>query len=313
MMGVKKLLDAKITMATMPILNRRPPRPAEIRMRLTPAGWGFVGLMSCSFVLSVNFSNNLIFAMTFLLVSIALLGWVQTRLNVSGLSAADWKCDDVFAGQDAVCRLALENRKGEDRFGLRGFVPASHTAAPLHLSGRERVEVTLTRPAPVRGRLDAIPAAIRSGFPLGIFEARLGTNSLPECLVYPAPEGDEPLSAKASDRQAHLSSEAGEYRDTRRYSPGDPLSRIDWKAMARFDELYTKEFDGARGRAALWLRWDDVRAQGEERKLSQLCRWVLDAHRRNIEYGLEIPGATIAPSSGDGHRLACLRALALYN
>jgi uncharacterized protein (DUF58 family) len=82
--------------------------------------------------------------------------------------------------------------------------------------------------------------------------------------------------------------------------------------MARFDELYTKEFDGARGRPALWLRWEDVRAAGTERKLSQLCRWILDAHKQNREYGLEIPGAVIEPSSGEVHRFACLTALALY-
>ena len=98
----------------------------------------------------------------------------------------------------------------------------------------------------------------------------------------------------------------------RRYTPGDPLSRIHWKALARFDELYTKEFDGAQGQPALWLRWDDVKAAGIEEKLSQLCRWIVEAHAQNREYGLEIPGTKIDPADGESHQQSCLVALALY-
>jgi uncharacterized protein (DUF58 family) len=303
---VGKLLHKPIT------LKRSEPSPMQVRTRLTPSGWGFFGLIFCSFLLAVNFSNNLIFAMAFLLVSIALVGWLHTRVNISGLDLSDWKCGPVFAGQDAVYRLTVENRKKEDRIGLRTASSEGAGAKEIHLAENERTEMVLKRKAPSRGRLRAIPADIRSCFPMGIFQVRMGTRPMPDCLVYPEPAGDQPIPDRSSSRQAHLASESGTYRDTRRYAPGDPLSRIDWKAMARFDELYTKEFDGARGRPALWLRWEDVRAAGTERKLSQLCRWILDAHKQNREYGLEIPGAVIEPSSGEVHRFACLTALALY-
>ena len=290
----------------------------RVRTRPTRAGWGFGVLILCVFLLSVNFSNNLIFAMTFLLVAVALVGWLHTRVNVSGLVLSEWQCDPVFAGQTVVYRLTAENRKKQTRIGLRtssdtksGLVGSSLTE--VNLAGNRQAEMRLLINTTGRGRLKAMPADIRSCFPLGIFEACLTTAPMPDCPVYPAPMGEQPLADRQSQQYAHLASEAGTYQDTRRYAPGDPLSRIDWKALARFDELYTREFDGARGEAALRINWDDVRVDGTEEKLSQLCLWVLTAHKGNREYGLEIPQVSIKPAIGETHLRECLEALAFYS
>ena len=291
---------------------RRASNPKKLRMRLAPAGWGFLGLIGCGFLLSINFSNNLIFAMTFLLITIALVGWHFTRVNLGGLVVADWRVEPVFAGQQAVFQLQVENRAGQNRYGLRVHAPGTQGGDEHSLRPGEQVEMVLRRPAPVRGRLPRLAATIRSAFPLGLFEALLAGGELPVCLVYPAPLGAQPLPDRQSNRNAHQWKEAGSYTDMRRYTPGDPLSRISWKALARFDELYTKEFDGAQGQAALWLRWRDVCASGVEVKLSQLCRWVLDAHRLGREYGLELPGTVIAPAGEETQLRRCLETLALY-
>ncbi|MDP0494983.1 MAG: DUF58 domain-containing protein [Verrucomicrobiota bacterium JB024] len=293
-------------------LRRQETVRLKLRTRLTPSGWGFVGLIVCTFLMSVNFSNNLIFAMTFLLAGIAMVGWYHTRINVRGLALADWRSESVFAGRNAVYRMAVENPSKGSHHGLLATAPGSVPGAERHLAGGEQMEVVLERPAPRRGLLKPVPAHLSSCFPLGIFQARVFTGTLPECLVYPAPEGEEPIPEHTSGQQAHLLAESGTYKDMRRYSPGDPLSHIHWKALARFDELYTKEFDGAQGKPALWLCWEDVRARAVEQKLSQLCRWVLDVHAQSREYGLELPGTKIEPASDEAHRQRCLRALALY-
>ncbi|MDR1728123.1 MAG: DUF58 domain-containing protein [Acidobacteriota bacterium] len=300
-----------------PVTLGRKPRPGRVRTRPTASGWGFFALISCSFLLSVNFTNNLVFTLTFLLASVAAVGWVHTRMNVRGVRLAAWRCEPVFAGQTAVYRATVENLRRERRFDLHAALcakPAPEAASreAVHVAGGGAAELRLSRPAPARGLLRAARAEVRSGFPLGVFQARLDAGELPECLVYPAPSGGQPFPDRAADARSHLASEAGEYRDLRRFAPGDPLSRVDWKALARFDELYTKEFDGARGEPALRLRWDDVAAGDAERKLSQLCQWALEAHKQGREYGLELPGAVIAPARGEAHLRECLRALALH-
>ncbi len=283
-----------------------------LRMRLTAPGCGFIGLMLCGFLMSVNFSNNLIFAMTFLLFGIASVGWWQTRSNLRGLEVGGWRCEPVFAGQQVVYHLMVNNSSRMERYGLGAISLEFDGNGETAIPAQGQVEVTLTRHTATRGLLATAPASLHSCFPIGLFQANLATKELPECLVYPTPTGIESLPDQAQGQQAHMRRESGSFTDMRRYAPGDPPSRIAWKALARTDEVYTKEFDGAEGQPALWLTWDAVQAGGVEQKLSQLSRWVLDAHRQGREYGLDIPETQIAPASDDTHQRRCLRALALY-
>nr|WP_319393856.1 DUF58 domain-containing protein [uncultured Desulfobacter sp.] len=305
---VKKLKE----MLSQPVSLKRRRVPGKIRMGVTPSGLGFAGLILCGFLMSVNFSNNLIFAMTFLLVSIAMVGLYFTRTNIRAISLSDWHTEPVFAGQDAIYRITADNGPGHARHGLTPKSVRGSHGKEVHLPKGVRTELLLARPAKQRGMLPPVPADVRSCFPLGIFSAKMTTTQLPECLVFPKPQGEQPMPDHASAANAHLMAESGTWTDMRRYAPGDPLSRIDWRAMARFDELYTKEFDGGQGKPALWFAWDDVRANGVEPRLSQLCQWVVEAGKQNREYGLKLPGTTIGPGSDTAHHLACLSALALY-
>ena len=51
---------------------------------------------------------------------------------------------------------------------------------------------------------------------------------------------------------------------------------------------------------------------GVEERLSQLARWVLDAHAAGLAYGLRLPGATMELAAGEAQRDRCLEALALF-
>jgi len=53
-------------------------------------------------------------------------------------------------------------------------------------------------------------------------------------------------------------------------------------------------------------------AAGTEARLSQLCRWVLQAERRGVQYALAMPRRLIEYGSGEVHRVACLEALARH-
>ena len=285
-------------------------KTGRLKTQVARAGAGFFLMMLCGFLMSVNFSNNLIFAMTFLLSGIALVGWWQTRWNLAGLKFKPWKCEPVFAGQDVRYISGVENFPGRERFGVSLEAPGSTEVREAEFDSLERMEVR--RAAPVRGLLGTVSVNLKSTFPVGLFCARFDLEDLPECLVFPKPGGEEPLPRSLEGEMAHLGRESDNFSEMRRYAPGDPLSRISWQAWARTGELYTKEFEGAEGSPALFLRLEDVRASALEDKISQLCRWILDAHRQGRDYGLDLPGARIQPGNDDSHRQACLKALALY-
>lgn len=49
----------------------------------------------------------------------------------------------------------------------------------------------------------------------------------------------------------------------------------------------------------------------QEERLSQMCRWVLNAENAGLAYGFRLAGLIIEPNRGDKHSRQCLEALAL--
>ena len=79
-----------------------------------------------------------------------------------------------------------------------------------------------------------------------------------------------------------------------------PTPLGDMLALSSDEGLCALEFTTVKGRAS-----------GEER-LSRLCYWVLELSQRHQPFALRLPGFLSTVDSGDAHREACLRALALY-
>jgi uncharacterized protein (DUF58 family) len=100
-----------------------------------------------------------------------------------------------------------------------------------------------------------------------------------------------------------------DYAGLRAYQAGIPLKHMAWKVLARGAEAAVRSYSGPAARPE-WLDWSMLGNMGAEARLSQLCRWVLDAERAGHTYGLRLPGAEIPPGRGPAHRSACLRALA---
>jgi uncharacterized protein (DUF58 family) len=103
-----------------------------------------------------------------------------------------------------------------------------------------------------------------------------------------------------------------DFAGLRPFQPGDSLRRIAWKAYARGQGLHTKQYAGTDVVSHLF-DWDSLPSLGTEARLSQLCRWVLDAHARGEAYGLKLPGIVIEPHAGPTHRERCLNSLALFD
>ncbi|UOA09780.1 hypothetical protein [Methylobacter sp. S3L5C] len=60
------------------------------------------------------------------------------------------------------------------------------------------------------------------------------------------------------------------------------------------------------------MNYDNAPGHNTEERLSQLCRWVIDAERMGIPYGFSLPGLKLSPDNGMAHTRKCLEALALF-
>ena len=262
---------------------------------------------------SVNYNNNLGLIFTFLVGGAMLISILHSYRNLAGLGSRAGRVEPVFAGQRAGFALCIVNPDDRPRYSLQLSndqggrvlldVPASTSVAPL-----------LEKPAPNRGLLPFGRVAVETRYPLGMFRAWSYLEPVAECAVYPAPAARSPLpDAAGGSGDGSLSQGRGsdDFAGLRAYRPGDSPRRIYWKSVAAGMDPQTKMFSGASG-AELWLDWADASAVGTEARLSQLCRWVLDAELSGCRYGLRIPGFSRPQGRGLQHQARCLEALASY-
>lgn len=135
------------------------------------------------------------------------------------------------------------------------------------------------------------------------------------CLVYPRPAASAalPLSARRGEEGIPMR-EAGaeDFSGLRNYVPGDPLRHVAWRTLAKGQPLQSREYVAFADRC-LWLDWEDTAPTGGiEERLSLLCRWVLDLHAAQAQFGLRLPDGRIEPGTGEAHRDRALAALALF-
>lgn len=282
---------------------------------LPTRGGGYFGLMVFTMLLgSMNYSNSLGFALTFLLAGLGFVSMHHSHRNLVNLRLRPARPAPVFAGDDAVFPVILANPSATARYTI--YIDTGAGGGPVaDVPPGGETTVRLPVPAPRRGRLTCPRLRIYTEYPMGLFRAWSWAAPDRHCLVYPRPAGDLPVAApRAGTAAGRAALQAGreDFVGLRRYARGDPPRQIHWKAYPRSGELMTKVFADPREHT-LWLDAADLAHLPVETRLSQLARWVLVAERRGLAYGLRLPGVEIPPDTAGGQRERCLRALALYD
>jgi uncharacterized protein (DUF58 family) len=281
----------------------------------TRLGWMFGATLGLLLVGSINYALQLGFALTFLLAGMGLAGMVHTVRNLARLTVDAGRAEPVFAGEAAQFRLILDNRAPHDRPAVLVRHAASGAQGVLDLPAASAREAVLAVPVPHRGWLPLGRVVLETRYPLGLFRAWSYVEPDVRCLVYPRPErAPLPAPAAADEAGAQRSHAVGsdDFAGLRGYQLQDSPRHVAWKAVARSEDMLTKQFSGAAG-AELWL--DEGRlpaALDTEARLSRLAGWVLAAEQAGARYGLRLPGVEKRPDRGAAHRAACLQALALH-
>lgn len=301
-------------------------RPASRRARppvyVLPTRFGaaFALLSLLTLVGCINYLLSLGYALTFLLLSIWIVGAVHASRSLTGVSLRLTPPERAFVGERAafVASLSCDDERPRPPVGVR----AGGQLVWLDLSGGGQVQGALPLPAPRRGPFALPDLRLEGHDPLGLWRSMLYP-ARPELeegaglIVFPAPEEGAPPPGAAR----HQAGEGGsgrvagdqEFLGLRDYRPGDPLPRVAWKQSARRGSLLSAQFD-APAAEELRLAWEDTRSlAGTEGRLSRLTAWVLAAGRQGRPFSLALPGARLGPGSGEGHLGAALRALALHD
>ena len=287
----------------------------HVYMLPTRNGFIFSLLLFVLLLASINYENGLTYALTFWLAAMGTVSMLHTHRNLLGLKIVAGPVQPVFAGGRAVFSLCLVNELNIPRLAIT-VAHEKKEIGRVDIEPGDRVCLPLPVAAAKRGYLDMPVVVLSTQYPVGLLYtwSRLVKVSH-RCLVYPQPGPHRPIIGGIDREQRHDSGQKGEGDDfigVREFQYGDSPRHVDWKAAARGLGLHTKRFGGD-ARSTVWLDWEALDGLDTEMRLSQLCRWVLDAEQEGMVYGLRIPGTNIIPANGEAHRHACFKALALFD
>lgn len=291
------------------VLGRR-----QLFMLPTRFGLLFALLLMVQLLAAINYGNGLAYALTFLLGSLAVVSMLYTHRNLFRLQLSAGTCAPVFAGEVASFRIHLMNDSDTPRFGVV-IMHNKKEIARVDIPARGSAEINLTAPAAKRGWLAQPEVTVTTQYPLGLlysWSRRIALNH--SCLVYPQPAEPTPRQTRQEESlEAATGIKAGgdDYIGAREFQPGDSPRHVDWKAVARGEAWRVKQFGGGY-QATTWLDWDMLEGLDVESRLSVLTRWVLDAERDGVLYGLRLPQQTLNPANGEHHQHECLQRLALF-
>ena len=298
----------------------KPPADGEVVLQRralfilpTREGVYYGAMLAVMLLAAINYANGLAYALTFLLGSIGVVAILHTHRNLSGLRLTVGGALPVFAGDPASFHVVAHNDSGVARRALE--IAVAGTSLRFDVAARAKTSLALVVPTQARGYLEMPPVRLRTRFPLGLWRAWSRPLGLPaRCLVYPKPAAVQPLPPAPPLLSGHehgRRTEGEDFTELREFRYGDPVQRVAWKKVAAGQGWHTKQFSMPAGQL-VWLEWSALSGLDMEARLSLLCRWVLMAEQQGLSYGLRLPRAALAPSSGALHRDRCLETLALY-
>ena len=300
------------------LLRRNPPaETVRLDHRLififpTRAGLVYLALVLLLLVTAINYQNNAIYLLAFLLVGQLVVAMFLTYANLAGLRLRRGSCVPAFAGDRVAFRLHLQREAGRRHYAIAAGWPGQGVARSS-LDGQSEAVVELYHDAPRRGLLRPGRVRVETVYPLGLFRAWSWQDLQLACWVYPRPRMVRPLpvAARALGAGRCSDQQRDEFSNIRPWRPSDPPRQVLWKAFAKQQPLMTMQFEEAQ-QQELWIDEVLVPASNPEDRLSALCYAVLQLSAQSTPFGLRLGGREIAPSQGLEHRRRLLEQLARH-
>jgi len=279
----------------------------------TKAGMIYALLLIVLLIGSVNYEKSLGFILTFLLTGLGNVVMLASWRNLAGLELKSSDTAAIFSGDTATFNVLLKNNQPLNRYSIG----ASQLGVDYDLVDcpeNSQQLISFKVKSSKRGELNAGRFRLYSEFPTGLFVTWTWVDLSMSCIVYPSPDDSE-INNIVDTSESGENDTAGygleNFHQLRKYHLGDKLNRVSWKAYAKNDTLYTKQFIGSKP-TTQWINWDDIPARNIEHRLSIMTALIIDANKNNQRYGLKLPSKTIQADSGDQHYHLCLTELALY-
>ncbi len=281
---------------------------------ILPSRWSifYILMLIALLIGAINYTLSLAYFVLFLLASLAHTAMLHTWRNLAYLQISVIGAKPVFVGDVIEVSLEIKELKNRDRHAIHIYF-ADNPAITYSIQANQSIRLALPLITSQRGYLRIPRIKTYTEYPLSLFHAWSNVDSVFECLVYPKPSQEKkPMpSTVDTNRKGNDAAYQGDedFIGHKTYQIGDLPSKVDWKASSRGIGMYSKKYAGEASKS-IFLDWAHTTGDKETR-ISQLTRWVIDAHAAKIKYGLKLGGGLdFAPNNTEAHYHHCLAALA---
>jgi uncharacterized protein (DUF58 family) len=282
----------------------------------TPAGWTFALLVGVMFIAGMNYGNGLALLFTFWLTGFALVAMVQTQRGLAGTVLHAATAAPAHAGGKVRVRITVSGRSAPQDLRLQSDHQrgeAAHGVADGTNGPDSAGTIELGVDALRRGHWSAPALHLSSAAPFGLFRTWTWVALDVKTIVYPRIAGAHPVPESPGEHGGRIPQPHGldELAWLRDFREGDSPRQVAWKAYARGQPLLVREYHGE-GALRRDFDFDALTGMDVEARLSQLTRWMVEAHARGESWVLHLPGAPPLAGGGSEHLALCLARLALY-
>lgn len=302
-------------------IAKRIPRAAEITLSQkklfifpTRSGIALLGLLLVLLLIAINYENNLVYALVFLLATILVITVHVTFANLHSMTVAGGRNTPVFSGEAGavVVKLMARNRT---RYDI-SFINGDRSNLQPEVQPNELVSLDITVRPRERGLFSLGRLRVESDYPFGLVRCWSWIDISQPLWVYPKPLKPPELARQEANGNGLKTSPSQVGDDLyafNSYRPGDPIKHIHWASVARGSEPQVTVMADPLNDSSLKIDFEDYPGVELETRLSWLCARVLAASDGNRRYSLVLPSATLSSNSGERHREKALMMLAQFD
>ena len=276
-------------------------------------GGQFLIIALLNFVMGINYQNNLILAMAYLMVVVMVFAILTGYKNVRGLLVKYLSVKEDYAPKAPLARFELQ---AKSRCELVKLINNNIESEAVSLQSNEKNSVEIALKCSERGAYGFDRIKIISHFPFGLVSVWSYIEPIDTVYVYPKPIPTEKLDTQLHDNDEHDGDNAqikagnDDFYQLTSFVQGTALNKVSWKHYAKTQQLLTKEFTSDASQE-LALNFNMLTGNNEHR-LSQLCFLVNQLTDQHMAFSLTLPNKHIAKGLGVHHQKACLQALAEF-
>lgn len=264
-------------------------------------------------VMGINYQNNLILFMAYLMFVIIIFALILGYTNAKGLTVSLKYAIESFAPQAPQLVWQVHADKPCQAITL-SYPYDLKNACYITRVKNKAIKCQLPLPYTKRGCYQLKPIKIASSYPFGLVSVWSYIQPRSAVYVYPTiikttVQKNQNLVVNNTDEGTEQHTGDDEFESLISHLPEMGLQRISWKHYAKTQQLLVKQFTDFKS-ANIEFDFNLVTGDSEQR-LGKLCFLVCQAFESNKNYSLKLPNNFIASNSGKLHHQCCLEALSL--